>query len=177
MDYCRYSAMPVGRFVLDVHGEPKTAWGPSDALCTALQIINHLQDCAKDYKSLDRVYIPFEDLARHGLDVTALAQAKASPQLLSCLHALASRTARLIPEASQLPRKVMDLRLSVETSVIVELARRLLARLESRDPLVDCVHFSKPYAVLIAVYGAARALTGRAMNASRVYHVVKDDAA
>jgi squalene synthase HpnC len=177
MDYCRYSAMPVGRFVLDVHGEPKTAWGPSDALCTALQIINHLQDCAKDYKSLDRVYIPFEDLARHGLDVTALAQAKASPQLLSCLHALASRTARLIPEASQLPRKVMDLRLSVETSVIVELARRLLARLESRDPLVDCVHFSKPYAVLIAVYGAARALTGRAMNAIRVYHVVKDDAA
>ena len=58
MDYCRYSAMPVGRFVLDVHGESPDTWPANDALCAALQIINHLQDCAKDYRDLDRVYIP-----------------------------------------------------------------------------------------------------------------------
>ena len=45
MDYCAYSAAPVGRFVLDVHGESESTWPASDALCTALQIINHLQDC------------------------------------------------------------------------------------------------------------------------------------
>ena len=45
IDYCRYSAMPVGRFVLDVHGEdPGKTWEANDALCAALQIINHLQD-------------------------------------------------------------------------------------------------------------------------------------
>src|SRR6185312_17187302 len=57
LDYCRYSAMPVGRFVLDVHGEDPATWPANDALCAALQIINHLQDCAKDYQELDRVYI------------------------------------------------------------------------------------------------------------------------
>ena len=58
IDYCRYSAMPVGRFVLDVHGEPQSLWPANDALCAALQVINHLQVCAKDYRELGRVYIP-----------------------------------------------------------------------------------------------------------------------
>src|SRR5258708_4139992 len=45
MNYCSFSAMPVGRFVLDVHGEDRSTWAANDALCAALQIINHLQDC------------------------------------------------------------------------------------------------------------------------------------
>jgi squalene synthase HpnC len=52
--YCRYSAMPVGRFMLDVHGESKSTWAASDALCAGLQINNHLQDCGKDYRNLNR---------------------------------------------------------------------------------------------------------------------------
>ena len=63
MNYCRYSAMPVGRFVLDVHGEPRSTWPANDALCAALQIINHLQDCGEDYRNLDRVYLPLDLLA------------------------------------------------------------------------------------------------------------------
>ena len=47
MDYCALSAAPVGRFVLDVHGEDPAIWPASDALCSALQVINHLQDCAQ----------------------------------------------------------------------------------------------------------------------------------
>ena len=62
IDYCRYSAMPVGRFVLDVHGESRDTWPANDALCAALQVINHLQDCAKDYRELNRVYIPEDAL-------------------------------------------------------------------------------------------------------------------
>ncbi len=65
-----------------------------------LQIINHLQDCAKDYRDIDRVYIPLNDLSAHGLGVEALAEPKASPALLACLHALAARTGALIPEAA-----------------------------------------------------------------------------
>jgi len=63
VDYCAYSAMPVGRFVLDVHGEARSTWPASDALCAALQIINHLQDCADDYRALGRVYLPLDDLS------------------------------------------------------------------------------------------------------------------
>ncbi len=62
MEYCRYSAAPVGRQLLDLHGEGRHTWPASDALCAALQVLNHLQDCAADYRDLDRVYIPLSDL-------------------------------------------------------------------------------------------------------------------
>ena len=73
IDYCRWSAMPVGRFVLDVHGESKSTWPASDALCAALQVINHLQDCAKDYHDIDRVYLPRETLGACGANIEMLA--------------------------------------------------------------------------------------------------------
>ena len=80
MDYCRYSAAPVGRFVLDVHGEPSTLWPANDALCSALQVINHLQDCAKAYRAIDRVYLPLDTLEANGTGVEALTAAQAGPE-------------------------------------------------------------------------------------------------
>ena len=50
--------MPVGRHVLDLHGEDHATYVPSDALCTALQVLNHMQDCAQDLAALDRCYLP-----------------------------------------------------------------------------------------------------------------------
>ena len=70
--YCRYSAMPVGRFMLDVHGESTSTWAASDALCAGLQINNHLQDCGKDYRDLNRVYLPRDALAAAGASVEQL---------------------------------------------------------------------------------------------------------
>src|SRR5262249_31422862 len=99
LHYCSYSAMPVGRFVLDVHGESRTTWPANDALCAALQIINHLQDCASDYRKLDRVYVPQDAMARHNIGVESLAEPKASPALRSCLAELARRTGALLDEA------------------------------------------------------------------------------
>ena len=81
--YCSLSAMPVGRFVCDVHGESRTVWPANDALCAALQIINHLQDCKDDYRTLDRVYVPLDTLAACGTSVEALSAAQASPALLA----------------------------------------------------------------------------------------------
>ena len=90
--YCSLSAMPVGRFVCDVHGESRSVWPANDALCAALQIINHLQDCKDDYLNLDRVYVPLDALAACGAGVEALGEPQASPALLACLHGLAERT-------------------------------------------------------------------------------------
>src|SRR5206468_8778894 len=88
MDYCRYSAMPVGRFVLDVHGEIRDTWPASDALCAALQVINHLQDCGKDYSNLNRVYIPLDSLSRADLTPEVLASPKSPPALRGVVEEL-----------------------------------------------------------------------------------------
>src|SRR5499427_3326098 len=135
IDYCSRSAMPVGRFVLDVHGESRNTWPASDALCAALQVINHLQDCANDYLALDRVYIPLDALAAHGLGVEALARGKASPQLRACLQSLSGKTRELLADATKLPYQVTSLRLAAETAVIVGLAQKLIQLLLARDPL------------------------------------------
>jgi squalene synthase HpnC len=177
IDYCRYSAMPVGRFVLDVHGESQKTWAPSDSLCTALQIINHLQDCGKDYRNLDRVYLPLDDLARHGAQVSDLSRLRAPASLLACIRHCAKRTEELLPEASRLPGSVSDLRLGVETSVIVALARDLVSLLDRRDPLSERVHFSKPYVALVAGRAAVSALLARAVGRHGSYQAVRDDAA
>ena len=58
MGYCNLSAAPVGRYLVDLHGESPLAYPASDALCNALQVLNHLQDCGDDYKALNRVYLP-----------------------------------------------------------------------------------------------------------------------
>src|ERR1700755_1713418 len=100
--YCRYSAMPVARFVLDVHGESTSPWAASDAICAGLQVNNHLQDCGKDFKNLNRVYLPRDTLAAAGASVEELGQPKSSPQMLQCLHALAVKTEALLNEGRAL---------------------------------------------------------------------------
>src|SRR5690242_19961827 len=97
--YCRYSAMPVGRFMLDVHGEDTATWTASDALCAGLQINNHLQDCAKDYKNLNRVYLPRDALHAAGASVEMLGSEKSQAPLLDCLHSLAARNEMLLKES------------------------------------------------------------------------------
>jgi squalene synthase HpnC len=140
IDYCRYSAMPVGRFMLDVHGESTSTWAASDALCAGLQINNHLQDCAKDYKNLNRVYLPRDALAVSGASVEMLGAEKASPALLQCLHALAARTEVVLDEGRSLAAEVRDTRLGLEVAVIQTFADKIVALLKVRDPLSDTVH-------------------------------------
>lgn len=140
--YCRYSAMPVGRFMLDVHGENTSTWTASDALCAGLQINNHLQDCAKDYKNLNRVYLPRDALDASGAAVEMLGEAKSPPALLQCLQALAVRTQSLLGESRMLSAEVKDTRLGIEISVIQAFADRIVRMLQVRDPLSERVHLS-----------------------------------
>jgi squalene synthase HpnC len=143
MGYCAYSAMPVGRFVLDVHGESRSTWPASDAICAALQINNHLQDCANDYRNLDRIYVPLDALAAHGLGVEALGADRASPQLRRCLSGLAVRTRSLLQQGEALPLLVHSTRLGLEISVIYALALHITNLLERHDPLSERVHVGK----------------------------------
>jgi squalene synthase HpnC len=156
IDYCRVSAMPVGRFVLDVHGESRGTWPASDALCAALQIINHLQDCAADYRNLDRVYIPLGALAERGIGPEALDAPRASPALLAVIADLAQRTLDLLVRAKPFARQIRDGRLALEVSVIQALAEDLARSLTRRDPLSERVHHRRSDVVLLAILAAAR---------------------
>jgi squalene synthase HpnC len=150
MDYCRYSASPVGRFVLDVHGEDRALWPANDALCTALQVINHLQDCGKDFRELDRVYLPQDLMASAGARTAELSEAQASQALLTVIQACAERTQHLLADAAPFAWKIKDRRLGVEVAVIQRLAVSLAARLRRRDPLSERVHHGKAEALLLA---------------------------
>ncbi|HVP83785.1 MAG TPA: squalene synthase HpnC [Rhizomicrobium sp.] len=161
MDYCRYSAMPVGRFMLDVHGESHDTWPASDALCAALQVINHLQDCGKDYRSLNRVYIPLDLMAAVNVTPEALGEPKASSVLLAIIRQLGGRTTGLLANSKPLADQIVDTRLALEVAVIQRLAENLNNGLLKRDPLSDRVHHSKPEALGLALLTTAGFLIRR----------------
>jgi hydroxysqualene synthase len=162
--YCRYSAMPVGRFMLDVHGESTATWAASDALCAALQINNHLQDCAKDYRDLNRVYLPRDALAIAGATVEMLGEAKSPAPLLQCLQALAVRTETLLNESKSLAAEVKDFRLGLEISVIQAFADKIVGLLKVRDPLSERVHLGPLELLGQSIGGIAGEIARRAVG-------------
>jgi squalene synthase HpnC len=146
-DYCRYSAMPVGRHVLDLHGEDRATWAPSDALCTSLQILNHLQDGAKDLAALDRCYLPLDLLQQHGAAVADLRGPRETQSLHAVFTALLDRVDTLTAAATDLPRRTRARGLRLETAVIVGLAHRLTRRLRHGDPVATRVKLTKGDAI------------------------------
>src|ERR1700756_3207009 len=122
MAYCRYSASPVGRQLLDLHRESRETWSPSDALCSALQVLNHLQDCADDYRLLNRVYLPMTDLSAEGIGVEVLAGRTSCTGLRRGLDRILDRTDALVATARALAPQVVSSGLRWESAVNVELA-------------------------------------------------------
>jgi phytoene/squalene synthetase len=163
--YCRYSAMPVGRFMLDVHGESTSTWAASDAICAGLQINNHLQDCAKDYKTLNRVYLPRDALAASDASVEMLGEATSPAPLLKCLHELAERNEALLSDGWSLAAEVKDFRLGLEISIIRAFADKIVRMLKIGDPLSERVHLSSlemfGVSITAAVAEVARRASGR----------------
>lgn len=144
LDYCRLSAMPVGRYVLDLHGEDPATHAPSDPLCAALQVLNHLQDGAKDLAALDRCYLPEDRLAAAGAAVSDLEGARETPALRAVFAGLLDEVDRLHEQAASLPRLTRNRRLRLEVAVILGLSRRLARRLRHGDPVASRVKLRTP---------------------------------
>ncbi|WP_235830053.1 squalene synthase HpnC [Algihabitans albus] len=166
MSYCEVSANPVGRYLLDLHGEDRAGWPASDALCSALQVLNHLQDCAKDYRQLDRVYLPADWLAAEGASLDDLTKAEATPGLRRVLDRCLEATDALLRRADQLAPNLKDTRLALESASITRLAWKLSARLWRQDPIAQRVELSRPALAGQAVAGAARELLRRSLPGS-----------
>ncbi|MDH3230281.1 MAG: squalene synthase HpnC [Alphaproteobacteria bacterium] len=151
MAYCMRSAAPVGRYLLDLHGEGAALYPLSDALCNALQVLNHLQDCAADHRELDRVYIPETWLDAEGTGVEALAAARCDPALRRVLDRILDGVDDLLAAAAPLAAALASRRLAMEAAAIHAVARKLSALLRRRDPLAARVRLGRPaYASCIA---------------------------
>jgi hydroxysqualene synthase len=150
-NYCHYSAVPVGRYVLDLHGESHECYSPSDALCISLQVLNHMQDCAKDLADLDRCYLPQALLDHFGATVADLRLPAETPALRRVFITLLDRVDRMNQAASELPEIVRSRRLRLETGIIHGLAKRLARRLVRNDPLAGRVKLRKTDAVFSAL--------------------------
>jgi squalene synthase HpnC len=158
MGYCYLSASPVGRYLLDLHGEDRAAWPASDALCNALQVLNHLQDCRDDYLNLNRVYLPQDWMAAFGTSVEELDRPRASPAMRRVLDRTLDGVAGLMVSARTLPARLKSKRLAMESAVIVALADRLMALLRRGDPIAGRVALTKGDFAMCGVRGALRGL-------------------
>jgi squalene synthase HpnC len=161
IDYCRHSAHPVGRYLLELHGEDARTGPVGDALCAALQVLNHLQDLGRDRRSLDRVYLPQDWMAEAGIDETALDAARSSPGLRRVIDRCLDLTDALLDRAEPLAAMTRSRRLAAEIAVIQRLARRLAARLRREDPLAVRVKHHAPDLAAGVLAGLVRLVTHR----------------
>ncbi|WP_416900381.1 MAG: squalene synthase HpnC [Minwuia sp.] len=160
MAYCRLSASPVCRYLLDLHGEDPADYAVSDPLCDALQVINHLQDCQEDYREMDRVYLPLDWLAAAGETVEALDRPAASEGVRQILDQCLDGCENLMIRARKMPKKLRSRHLGAESAVIIALADGLMGELRRRDPLAERVAFGKPRMAVVAIGALLRFWAG-----------------
>lgn len=161
MAYCADSANPVGRFLLDLHGEDAAAYPGSDALCRALQVLNHLQDCGDDYRKLNRIYLPADWMSELHVAESTLAGSRTTPELRAVLQRCLDEIDLLLKEAAPLPLRLRSTRLALEAAVILALAEALADRLKQRDPLAERVQLSRPAMLAVGLRAAAACLWRR----------------
>ena len=167
LGYCALSASPVGRYLLDLHGERPELYAYSDPLCDALQVLNHLQDCQDDFRALNRVYLPLDSFAAAGIEVEELDKPSASPAMRQVLDRALDGVDQLLATARDLPRVLASRRLAAESGVIVAIARRLAAELRRRDPLAERVELGRAQFLVCGVRGLGMALGPRRRHPQR----------
>ncbi len=140
LDYCRRSADPIGRLVLRVFGHDDPQMDQlSDRICTALQLVNHLQDIKEDLRDRGRIYFPEEDLARHGVTEADLRSDSASPAVRALVSEWADRTREMFREGWPLVGRVRG-RLRIELRAILRGAAAVLRHMREADHDVLSTH-------------------------------------
>jgi squalene synthase HpnC len=160
INYCQRSAAPVGRFLLDLHGGADDGYASSDALCNALQVLNHLQDAKADYLELDRVYLPADWMDEAGASVEDLNRNRVSPELTRVFARMLDATDALLGAAGSLPGALASTRLAMESGAILSIAELLSRKLRANDPLASRIRLSKFQYLRCCAAGAGKAVVG-----------------
>lgn len=142
--YCAHSANPVGRMLLRLHGDGDNAAGnaAADGLCTALQVLNHLQDLVPDRASLDRIYLPVPWMDCAGGEAAFFAPAN-TQRRREVLNSALDYVEEQLDRAAGLARALKSRRLAIQSAMTVASARKLLARLRAADPVLGRVALTK----------------------------------
>ena len=129
LDYCRRSANPVGRLLLHLFKRTSaTDLQRSDAVCTALQLINFWQDAALDYAK-GRIYLPQDEMARHGVTERHLVEARCDDAWRALMAFQVQRTRALMLSGAPLGRALPG-RVGLEIRATVQGGLRILEKLE-----------------------------------------------
>ena len=162
IDYCRLSAAPVGRYMIDLHGGFRDGtpnnYKASDALCAALQILNHLQDFQEDFELLNRVYLPTDMMKTHNVTLEHLNADKTSSALRGCLDDMLDSIDILLSEAKGFPSQLNNLRLGMESQIIINIAIQLSKKLRKSDPISTAVKISMLTYIRCFISGSFRIL-------------------
>ena len=143
MSYCRRSANPVGRLLLHLFGETDTrSLAYSDGICSALQLINFLQDIPIDY-ARGRIYLPADELRRYGITEAQIAAGDTGGRWAPFMRFQIERARRMLQAGAPLGR-VLKGRVGLELRTIVLGGERILAKLHhsngdvfGRRPILD----------------------------------------
>jgi phytoene synthase len=128
-DYCRRSANPVGRLLLHLFKRTsERELAQSDAVCTALQLINFWQDVPIDYAK-GRIYLPQDEMARHGVDERHLAERRCDAAWISLMRFQIERARALILRGAPLARSLPG-RIGLEIRTTVQGGLRILEKIE-----------------------------------------------
>ncbi|RQP23621.1 squalene synthase HpnC [Piscinibacter terrae] len=132
LDYCRRSANPVGRLLLHLYGvDDDPARRQSDAICTALQLINFWQDLGVD-TARGRLYPPMVDVARHGVTAQALLERQDTAATRALVADLVRWSRELMLSGAPLAHRVPG-RAGWELRLVVQGGLRILDRIEGMD--------------------------------------------
>lgn len=132
LDYCRRSANPVGRLLLHLHGvSDPAALNESDAVCSALQLINFWQDLSVDLPR-SRIYVPHADAAAYGLDAAALQDASDSAAARALVRDLCTWAKSLMLRGAPVALRVPG-RAGWELRLVVQGGLRILEKIEAMD--------------------------------------------
>ena len=150
LDYCKYSAAPVGRFMLAIHDESAAAYLPAETLCAVLQITNHLQDMKADACNLRRCYLPAQMMNKYGVEFTDICLTKATPSLQALIKDITTRLRAMLKDAKFLFSLVQSRRLKAELGVIFSLTHSMLKKIEKGDvialrPKLNLIDWQKAF--------------------------------
>jgi phytoene synthase len=130
LDYCRRSANPVGNLLLHLYGEATPVnIAYSDAICTALQIINFWQDVENDY-AIGRIYLPQDELAQYGVSETQIAQGISDDAWRALMKFQVDRARAMMLSGKPLGT-ILTGRIGLEMRMIIAGGLRILDKLEN----------------------------------------------
>ena len=129
LDYCKRSANPVGRLLLQLKGvDDAELLCKSDAICSALQIINFMQDIKQDYAENNRIYFPLQDMQRFGVEEIDIAEARSTDAVRALFRHQLSLAQQMLESGADLGRRVGG-RLGLEISIVTAAGMRVIKKL------------------------------------------------